>query len=150
MNTTMTAVATADVKHLFDEKVRRGIFQPVARHLREDLVEDRLAEGVGMAFEQYVKSVAEGRPMDDGLLVHACHLRAIDLGRRLAGAGGSQPKRDVYDERHYKEGRLELLRLDGLVDDGDEEQGLLGIHGFCACVVHQVTRPTAGRRVRWR
>jgi hypothetical protein len=43
MNTT-TQAATDDVRALFEEKVRRGIFRPVARHLREDLVEDRLAE----------------------------------------------------------------------------------------------------------
>jgi hypothetical protein len=44
-------------------------------------------------------------------------VRAIDLGRRLAGADGAQPKKDVYDERAFKEG-VELLRLDGL-DQGE-------------------------------
>jgi hypothetical protein len=104
------------------------MFAPVARHLREDLVEDRLAEGIGMAFEQYVNSVAEGRPMEDALLVRACHMRAIDLGRRLAGAQGARPRSDVFDERNYAAGRLELLRLDGLRDwdDGEEEQALFG------------------------
>ncbi len=79
-----------------------------------------------MSFEQYTRSVAEGRPMGDAMLVHACRLRAIDLGRRVAGAQGARPKSDVYDERHYKEGRVDLLRLDGLFDDGDEEQALVG------------------------
>ena len=128
MNTTMRA-ATADVRRAFAEKVQQNMFAPVARHLREDLVEDRLAEGIGMAFEQYVRSVAEGRPMPDALLVRACHLRAIDLPRRLAGADGARPRQDVYDERAYQAGHVELLRLDGLrdCDDGDEEQGLFGL-----------------------
>jgi len=125
MNTMMPA-ATADVRRAFAEKVERKMFAPVVRHLREDLVEDRLAEGVGMAFEQYLRSVAEGRPMPDALLVRACHLRAIDLPRRLAGAQGARPRGDVYDERNYNAGRVELLRLDGLDPDGGAEQALFG------------------------
>jgi hypothetical protein len=120
------AVTTADAKHKFEEKYRRGIFAPVARHLREDLVEDRMADAMGLVFQMYAKSVAEGRPMDDAVLVRAVHMRAIDVGRTVAGAGGGQPKRDVYDERNYKNGTVEVLRLDGLLDDGDEEQGLFG------------------------
>jgi hypothetical protein len=118
MNQVNETALAVDVNFAFAEKVRAGIFRPVARHLRDDLVEDRLAEGVGMAFEQYEKSVVAGCPMDDALLVRACHVRAIDLGRRLAGASGSQPKKDVYDERNFKEGYVELLRLDGL-DEGE-------------------------------
>jgi hypothetical protein len=127
MNTMMLA-ATADVRREFARKVERKMFAPVARHLREDLVEDRLAEGIGMAFEQYMHSVAEGRPMEDALLVRACHMRAIDLGRRLAGAQGARPRSDVFDERNYKAGTVEVLRLDGLRDwdDGDQEQALFG------------------------
>jgi hypothetical protein len=128
MNTTMMPAAAADVRREFARKVEKKMFAPVARHLREDLVEDRLAEGIGMAFEQYMHSVAEGRPMEDALLVRACHMRAIDLGRRLAGAQGARPRSDVYDERNYNAGRVEVLRLDGLRDwdDGDQEQALFG------------------------
>ena len=80
-----------------------------------------------MAFEQYVHSVAEGRPMDDALLVQACHMRAIDLGRRLAGAQGARPRGDVYDERKYNAGHVELLRLDGLDSTtAAQEQALFG------------------------
>jgi hypothetical protein len=129
MSTMKPAVATADVRRAFARKVENKMFAPVARHLREDLVEDRLAEGIGQAFRQYSRSVAEGRPMPDALLVRACHLRAIDLGRRLAGADGARPKQDAYDERAFNAGHVELLRLDGLRDwdDGDEEQGWFGL-----------------------
>jgi hypothetical protein len=43
----------------------RGIFDPVARHLREDLREDRLAEGIGLTFEMY-KRYAECGVIDNG------------------------------------------------------------------------------------
>jgi DNA-directed RNA polymerase specialized sigma24 family protein len=126
MNTMMPA-ATADASREFARKVEKKMFAPVARHLRKDLVEDRLAEGIGMAFEQFAKSVAEGRPMEDALLVRACHLRAIDLGRRLAGAQGAHPRSDVFDERNYKAGQVEVLDLDGLLDGENDEGQVLGL-----------------------
>ena len=57
--------------------------------------------------------------MPDAVLVRACHLRAIDLTRRLAAADGAQPKKDVYDERNFKDGHVELLRLEGVSDEGE-------------------------------
>jgi hypothetical protein len=123
VNETATAV---DVSDTFASKFRAGIFNPVARHLRQDLVEDRMAEGIGMAFEQYLTRAVRGRVMPDAVLVRACHLRAIDLGRRLAGANGAQPKRDVFDERNYKSGKVEVLHLDGLFGDEDDERTFLG------------------------
>ena len=126
MNTMMPA-ATADVRREFARKVEKKMFAPVARHLREDIAEDRLAEGVGMAFEQYVHSVTEGRPMEDALLVRACHMRAIDLGRRLAGAQGARPRGDVFDERAYHAGDVEVLHLDGLLEGEDDEGQVLGL-----------------------
>ena len=127
MNQSNETALAVDVKQSFADKVARGIFNPVARHLREDLVEDRLAEGIGMAFEQYANRAARGEVMNDAVLVLACHMRAIDMGRRLAGAYGGQPKRDVYDERNYKNGAVEVLRLDGLLEDHDDEGTALGI-----------------------
>ena len=67
-------------------KVARGMFQPVARHLRTDIAEDRLTEGIAMAFETYAKSVAKGALLHDAILVHACRLRAGDVvPRHLRG-----------------------------------------------------------------
>jgi hypothetical protein len=98
-------VASRDARDAFALKVERGIFDPVARHLREDLRDDRLAEGVALTFEKYAKEAEQGVLLDDALLVHVCRLRATDLSRRVAGAGGCHPKRDVYDPRN----KLELV-----------------------------------------
>jgi hypothetical protein len=111
-------VATCDVRDAFAQKVKRGIFDPVARHLREDLRDDRLAEGVALTFEKYAKEAEQGTVLDDALLVHVCRLRATDLSRRVAGAGGCQPKRDVLDERNRAQ--VGLVHL----DDPEQEDGL--------------------------
>ena len=114
-----------DVKRSFAAKIQRGMFNPVARHLRTDIAEDRLAEGIAMTFELYKNSVEKGEPLSDAILVHACHLRAIDLSRRVAGSQGGHPKRDAFDPRNYTDGKLELLSLDAGCEDM-EGQGSLG------------------------
>jgi hypothetical protein len=114
-----------DVKRSFALKVARGMFQPIARHLRQDIAEDRLAEGIAMTFELYKNSVEKGQPLSDAILVHACHLRAIDLSRRVAGSQGGHPKRDAFDPRNYTDGKLELLSLDAGCEDM-EGQSCLG------------------------
>jgi DNA-directed RNA polymerase specialized sigma24 family protein len=96
----------------------------VARHLRTDIAEDRLAEGIAMTFELYKNSVEKGQPLSDAILVHACHLRAIDLSRRVAGSQGGQPKRDAYDPRNYTDGKLELLSLDAACEDMEGQSSL--------------------------
>jgi hypothetical protein len=123
MNNIETALAV-DVKRSFAAKVQRGMFQPVARHLRTDIAEDRLAEGIAMTFELYAQSVARGRPLPDAILVHACHMRAIDLSRRVAGAGGGHPKRDVFDPRNFYAGKVEVLSLEAQIEDADGEPWL--------------------------
>ncbi len=100
--------ASSSARDLFAAKVSRGIFRPVARHLRDDLRDDRLAEGVGQVYEMFARYAERGVVLDDGLLVHACRLRAGDLGRHLAH---DHSKRDVLDERNYHEGRVEILHL---------------------------------------
>lgn len=113
--------ASSSARDLFAAKVACGIFRPVARHLREDLREDRLAEGIGLTFEVYQRYAERGVFIDDALLVHACRLRAIDLGRHVAH--GAQSKRDVLDERNYHEGKVEVLHL-GL--EPGEDDGWIG------------------------
>lgn len=110
----------AEARAQYGEKVERGIFKPVARLLHVE-PEDRMQEGLGLGYEQYVnKAEKTGEFMDDPLCVHVVKLRATDFSRHLVRGG--QKKRDALDQRNYIEGRVaEVLRLDGLPDQDDEE-----------------------------
>jgi len=117
------------INEQFAEKVARGIFKPVIRHVTGSDPEERLAEAVALTFELYSRKARTGVLLDDALLVHHCRLRATDLSRQLVRGG--QRKRDALDPRNYHQGRVEILRLDGVADeDGElpgEEQGDLVI-----------------------
>ena len=126
-------VNSVSARDTFGDKVAAGIFDPVARHLRDDLREDRLADGIGLTFETFMRYAERGVVMDDALLVHHCRLRAIDLSRRVAGSEGTQPKRDVLDERNFSEGKVEVLHL-GL-ELGEDDGGV----GFAAAMVNDPT-----------
>ena len=117
----------------FGVKVAAGMFNPVARHLREDIRDDRLADGIGLTFVMFMRYAERGVVIDDALLVHACHMRAIDLSRRVAGAHGAQPKRDVLDERNFHDGKLEVLHL-GL-ELGEDDGGV----GYAAAMINNPT-----------
>ncbi len=126
-----------DINDLFAQKVARGIFDPVARHITGNDREERLAEAVAMTFELFARKARAGVLLDDALLVHHCRLRAVDLGRQLVHGG--QRKRDVMDPRNYHQGRVEVLHLDGLPDEdgafpGEED---LAVH---AALVDGLTR----------
>ncbi len=113
------------ISEQFADKIARGIFKPVIRHITGNDPEERLAEAVALTFELYARKAKAGVMLDDAVLVHHCRLRAIDLGRQLVKGG--QRLRDAMDPRNYHRGRLELLRIDGIPDeDGDlhgEEDG---------------------------
>jgi hypothetical protein len=47
--------------------------------------------------------------------VHACRLRAVDLGRHVVK--GSQRRRDVLDRRNRRDRRVEILALDEAADE---------------------------------
>jgi hypothetical protein len=102
------------VREAFAQKVARGIFDPVARHITGSEREERWAEAVAMTFEMFERYARRGVLLDDGILVHACRQRAVDLGRHLVR--GEHSKRDVLDPRNYHQGRVEVLHLDGLPD----------------------------------
>jgi hypothetical protein len=111
-----------EIRKQFEEKVRRGIFRPVARYItRAADPEERLAEAVAMTFELYAVHARRGEVLDDGVLVHHCRLRAVDLARHLVR--GQHSALDVLDPRCYHAGKVEVLHLDGL----PEEDG--GFHG---------------------
>ena len=63
-------------RRAFEAKVRAGIFNPIARHLHEDLREDRLAEGIASACRLYRNHDGD---VDTALLVHHARLRACDI-----------------------------------------------------------------------
>lgn len=99
-----------EIRNEFADKVRRGIFQPVMRRIQGPDPEDRLAEAVGLVFEEYQRAARRGVVLEDAVLVHACRLRAVDLGRHLVKGG--QRRRDVLDRRNRRDGRVQIVPLD--------------------------------------
>ncbi len=113
----------AEINAAFTEKVRRGIFNPVARHLTNpDTAEDRMQEGLALTWEMYRdRIVNRNLVLDDGILVHACRQRAVDLARTFV-RDGSHRINDAMSERAYHEGRGEVLRLDAWTEDDEEDE----------------------------
>jgi hypothetical protein len=112
-----------DPRAAFEAKVRRGIFNPVARFLPEDVREDRLQEGIAQTWAMYERCALRGELLDDAILVHACGQRAADASRYYVPCEGYQRKRDALDPRNYMEGTVEVLRLADLheeEEDGDQ------------------------------
>ncbi len=103
----------------FANKVRRGIFNPVARYVTGFVdPEDRLQDAIAQTWQLYRRNAEAGRILDDALLVHHCKLRAIDPARSIVPADGIRCQ-DVYDSRAHKNGTVEVLRLQ--TDNGDSE-----------------------------
>lgn len=102
----------------FDRKVRRGIFKPVARHLTNlPTAEDRLQDAICQTWWMYRRYATEkNKVLDDGILVHSCRQRAVDLDRNFVPADGRRGY-DVLDPRNYRDGKVQVLRLDGIAED---------------------------------
>ena len=113
----------AEINAAFAEKVQRGIFNPVARFLTNpDTAEDRMQEGLALTWEMYRdRIVNRDLVLDDGILVHACRQRAVDLARTFV-RDGSHRINDVMSERAYHDGRVEVMRLDSWVEDDSEDE----------------------------
>lgn len=106
-----------EVRSTFDEKLKRGMFEPMARWLTGLDTEDRLQDGICQTYEMYARYALEkNKVLDDGILVHSCRQRATDLGRRFV-RDDAQPRRDVMHPMNYSQGKVEVYRLDGLLDD---------------------------------
>jgi hypothetical protein len=114
----------AEINAAFSEKVRAGMFAPVARHLTNlDTAEDRMQEALSLTWEMYRdRIVNRGLVLDDGILVHACRQRAVDLARSFVRADGTRRLADAMDPRAYQRGRVEVLRLDSWVEDDSENE----------------------------
>ena len=115
-----------EIRSSFDEKVRRGMFRPITRRMHADTAEDRSQEGLALAYENYRRHALQGRILDDALLVHFARLRAEDLGRTVVGCDGRARKFGVMDVRNYIAGKVEVLRLDKIVEDRGEAD-MLGL-----------------------
>ncbi|MDC3956265.1 hypothetical protein KEG38_20560 [Polyangium jinanense] len=122
----MTTTIPKNIRQEFEKKIRRGIFQPIARHLPEDIREDRLQDAIAQVWEMYERYAERGELLDDAILVHACRLRATDPGRHYVPCEGYQRKRDVLDPRNYMQGNLEVLHLDDVADDMEDTSFSLG------------------------
>jgi len=121
-----------EVNQAFDDKVRRGIFNPVARYVMnhpdaEDRVQDAVCQTWWM-FRRY--AVEKDTVLDDALLVNKARWVVTDLERRFVGKDGATCRnQDVHATTAYRDGRVELLRIDGFDDSTAEEDRSFGI-GF--------------------
>jgi hypothetical protein len=111
-----------DLRGEFENKIRRGIFNPVARLLPEDVREDRLQDAIAQTWAMYERYAERGEILDDAILVHSCGLRATDSSRYYVPCDGYQRKRDALDPRNFMAGHVEVLRF-GDFDADDELRG---------------------------
>jgi len=107
-----------EVNEQFTAKVRRGVFKPVDRQLtNRDTAEDRLQDSICQTWWMFRRYVVEkDKILDDGILVHSCRQRAVDLDRNFVPADGRRGY-DVLDPRNYRDGKVQVLRLDGIAED---------------------------------
>ena len=86
-----TLMTQEEIRSSFDQKVRKGLFRPVARHILSLAdAEDRLQEAVCMTYEMHARYAERGQVLDDAILVRSCKQRATDLGRRFVRDDASQ------------------------------------------------------------
>jgi DNA-directed RNA polymerase specialized sigma24 family protein len=122
----------AEINRAFDAKVRLGIFAPVVRFLTNSTTaEDRLQDAICQTWAMYHRYATEkGKVLDDGILVHSCRQRAVDLDRHFVPTNGvwrSRQSQDVFDPRAFRDGKAEVRRIDGIDEDGGAE-GDRGLH----------------------
>ena len=110
-----TNTIPTDIRAEFDKKVRRGIFNRIARLLPKDVREDRLQEGIALTWATHQRHAERGVLLNDAILVHACALRAKDPSRYFVPTD-SHRAGDVYDPRSYMQGLVEVLRFSDCLD----------------------------------
>ena len=148
LETTMTQ---QEVRSRFNEKVKRGMFQPVSSGLTGPDAEDRLQDGICQTYEMFERYALEkDRVLDDGILVHPCKERATDLGRRFV-RDGAQPARDVLHPRNFTQGKVEVYRLDGMLDDDGDFVAQDEVEALVPGLGHRAPdQPAAGHHLRRR
>jgi hypothetical protein len=101
----------------FEQKIRRGLFRAAERFIRHD-VDDRRQEGLAQVWRTWQRNRELGKVLPDAVLAFSFRQRACDLGRQFV-PGGRQGT-DPLNPRLYHLGRVEVVRLDGLVrEDGE-------------------------------
>jgi hypothetical protein len=111
-----------EINTAFEEKVKRGIFKPVHRRLSNaPTVEDRMQDALALTWAMFKRYAQRGRVLDDAILVLKCRYCACDLARQFVPADGSWRNQDVMDVRAFRDGRVQVLRIDGVVDDQNVE-----------------------------
>lgn len=118
------------VQEQFAGLMARRAFEPVRRHLTGSDADDRLAEGIGMAFEMAMRKAQQGVRLDDALLVHAVRLRAVEIRRQFVKGG--QPRRDALHRANYTDGRTEVFHIDGFEDEDGvwSREGDVALHAI--------------------
>ena len=106
----------AQARTRFGQLYGRRAFKPVARFIADRRnEEDRLQDAVAQVYEMDQRYAARGKLLEPALLVHACRLRAIDHSRRFVKSD-AQPARDVLHPSNFTSGKVQVHRLDGLID----------------------------------
>lgn len=105
----------SEINAAFESKIRRGIFKPVARHLTDEATaEDRMQIAICLTWLMFARYAAEKNTvLSDAILTHSCCQRAVDLDRDFVPADGGCRNQDVLDPRAFRDGKVEVLRLDG-------------------------------------
>ncbi|MEI7705687.1 MAG: hypothetical protein WCK73_13940 [Deltaproteobacteria bacterium] len=125
------------VNEQFSRLMRKGAFNPIRRLITGPDADDRLAEGIAMSFEAALRKAEQGVQMDDGLIIHAARLRAIEIRRQFVKGG--QPRRDALHRANFTDGRTTVLHLDGLEDEteGWPREGDVGLQvAWAAALTH--------------
>ena len=114
-----------EVNATFEEKVKKGIFNPVRRFIKiEHEAEDRWADALASTWSMYSRYAREkDTVLSDAILVHSCRQRAIDLSRRFVGTQGARgTNQDVMDPRCFRDGHVRVYRLGGIHDNEQADE----------------------------
>lgn len=133
-------VEQAHVQQQFSSLMQQRAFEPIRRFLTGADADDRLAEGIAMAYETALRKADQGVKMDDALVVYAARLRAVEIRREFVK--GRQPRRDALHRANYTDGRTEVFHLDGFEDetDGWPREGDVGLQvAWSAALTHDPT-----------
>ncbi len=107
--TTEPPVASTTATHIdeiFGEKVRRGLFAPVARHVYDyPDPEDRLQDAIAQTWMLYRRNALErGQILSDAVLTVACKRYARDYRSRFVPGERCKRAEDVLDPRAVRYG----------------------------------------------